>query len=124
MTQRLRVHIQGIVQGVGFRPYIYQLAHRHRLSGYVANTPKGVEVEVEGVQEALYHFLKELPESAPPLANIIQIDTEELPVASYSSFQIKSSEEGEERSTLISPDMETCLDCVGELSDPADRRYL
>ncbi|MCK5657993.1 MAG: acylphosphatase [Syntrophobacteria bacterium] len=66
MAQRLRVHIQGIVQGVGFRPFIYQLAHRHRLNGYVANTPKGVELEVEGGRDALHHFLKELPASAPP----------------------------------------------------------
>ena len=61
MTQRIRVHIQGIVQGVGFRPFIYQLAHRHRLNGYVTNTPKGVELEVEGGRDALNHFLEELP---------------------------------------------------------------
>ena len=96
MTQRIRVHIQGIVQGVGFRPFIYQLAHRHRLNGYVTNTPKGVELEVEGGRDALNHFLKELPESAPPLASITQIETEELPAAAYSTFEIKASEERSE----------------------------
>ncbi len=88
MAQRLRVHIQGIVQGVGFRPFIYQLAHRHRLNGYVANTPKGVELEVEGGRDALHHFLKELPESAPPLARITQIETEELPAAACSLYYV------------------------------------
>lgn len=124
MAQRLRVHIQGIVQGVGFRPFIYQLAHRHCLNGYVANTPKGVEIEVEGDREPLYHFLKELPGTAPPLACITQIDTEELPAADYSSFEIKSSVDGEERAALISPDTETCSDCLKELFDEQDRRYL
>ncbi|UCG11282.1 MAG: carbamoyltransferase HypF [Deltaproteobacteria bacterium] len=123
MAKRFRLNIQGIVQGVGFRPFVYQLAHRCRLNGYVANTPKGVAVEVEGDQESLYHFLKALPESAPPLANIIQIDTEELPAAEYGSFEIRSSEVGEERATLISPDTETCADCLAELFDPKDRRY-
>jgi hydrogenase maturation protein HypF len=124
MALRLRVHIQGIVQGVGFRPFVYQLAHQHRLNGYVVNTPKGVEIEVEGGQEALQHFLRQLPETAPPLATITQIDTEELPTANYYNFEIKASEEGEERAALISPDTATCSDCLRELIDQQDRRYL
>jgi len=124
MAQRLRVHIQGIVQGVGFRPFIYQLANRHRLNGYVTNTPRGVELEVEGEQEALHHFLKELPVSAPPLARITEITTEKLPAAVYTAFEIKSSAEGEERAALISPDTATCADCLSELFDQQDRRYL
>jgi hydrogenase maturation protein HypF len=124
MALRLRVHIQGIVQGVGFRPFVYQLAHQHRLNGYVANTPKGVEIEVEGGQVALQRFLQELPKTAPPLSTITQIDTEELPAANYSNFEIKSSEEGEERAVLISPDTATCGDCLRELFDQQDRRYL
>jgi hydrogenase maturation protein HypF len=123
MALRLRVHIQGIVQGVGFRPFVYQLAHQHRLNGYVANTPKGVEIEVEGGQEALQDFLQELPKTAPPLATITQIDTEELPTANYYNFEIKSSEDGEERAALISPDTATCSDCLRELFDQQDRRY-
>ena len=124
MSLRLRVHIQGIVQGVGFRPFVYQLAHQHRLNGYVANTPKGVEIEVEGGQVALRRFVQELPKTAPPLATITQIDTEELPAANYSNFEIKPSEEGEERAVLISPDTATCGDCLRELFDQQDRRYL
>ena len=122
MSLRLRVHIQGIVQGVGFRPFVYQLAHQHRLNGYVANTPKGVEIEVEGGQMALQRFLQELPKTAPPLSIITQIDSEELPSANYSGFEIKSSEEGEERAALISPDTATCGDCLRELFDQQDRR--
>ena len=124
MAQRLRVHIQGIVQGVGFRPFIYQLAHRHQLNGYVANTPRGVEIEVEGGQKALQHFLEELPQTTPPLANITQIDTEELPAADYNNFEIKPSEKGEGRAALISPDTATCSDCLEELFDQQNRRYL
>ena len=124
MAQRLKVHIQGIVQGVGFRPFIYQLAHRHHLNGYVTNTPRGVELEVEGDQKALHHFLTELPESAPPLARITEITTEELPPAAYTAFEIKSSAEGEERAALISPDTATCADCLSELFDQQNRRYL
>jgi len=124
MALRLRVHIQGMVQGVGFRPFVYQLALQHRLNGYVANTPKGVEIEVEGGQEALQQFLQELPKTAPPLATITQIDTEELPAAHYANFEIKSSAEGEERAALISPDTATCSDCLRELFDQQDRRYL
>jgi len=124
MALRLRVHIQGIVQGVGFRPFVYQLAHQHRLNGYVANTPRGVEIEVEGGQEALKNFLQELPKTAPPLATITQIETEELPAAHYYNFEIKSSEEGAGRAALISPDTATCSDCLRELFDQQDRRYL
>jgi hydrogenase maturation protein HypF len=123
MAQRLRIHIQGIVQGVGFRPFIYQLAHRHRLNGYVANTSKGVEVDLEGGRGALKAFLSELPKSLPPLASITQLETEELPPVAYGVFEIKSSEAGEERAALISPDTATCADCLRELFDPEDRRY-
>ncbi|MFP3870275.1 MAG: carbamoyltransferase HypF [Syntrophobacteria bacterium] len=123
MRQRLRVCIQGIVQGVGFRPFIYQLAQRHRLYGYVANTAKGVEMELEGVQEALYCFLEELPGSVPPLASITQMETEELPPVAYRAFEIRSSEQSQPRAALISPDTATCHECLRELFDPGDRRY-
>jgi hydrogenase maturation protein HypF len=124
MAQRLKVRIQGFVQGVGFRPFIYQLAQRHKLSGYVVNTSLGVELEVQGGQEQLGNFLEELPESVPPLASITRMDTEELPAADYQGFEIKASEAGEERAALISPDTETCAECLEELFDPQDRRYL
>jgi hydrogenase maturation protein HypF len=123
MVQRLRVRIQGMVQGVGFRPFIYQLAHRHRLLGYVANTPQGVELEIEGGQQDLHEFFADLPARLPPLASIIRMETEELPPLPYAAFEIRSSEHGAGRAALISPDTAICADCLRELFDPQDRRY-
>jgi hydrogenase maturation protein HypF len=123
MVQRLRVRIQGMVQGVGFRPFIYQLAHRHRLLGYVANTPQGVELEVEGGQQGLQEFFADLPAQLPPLASITRMETEELPPLPYTTFEIRSSEHGPGRVALISPDTAICADCLRELFDPQDRRY-
>jgi hydrogenase maturation protein HypF len=123
MVQRLRVRIQGMVQGVGFRPFIYQLAHRHRLFGYVTNTPQGVELEVEGGQQELHEFFADLPARLPPLARITRMETEELPPLPYTVFEIRSSEHGTGRVALISPDTAICADCLRELFDPQDRRY-
>jgi hydrogenase maturation protein HypF len=123
MTQRFRVRIQGIVQGVGFRPFVYQLALHCRLGGYVLNTAQGVEIEVEGSRQMLQRFLKELPKSVPPLAKITRMDTEELPPFDYKAFEIRSSEEGDQRAALISPDTAVCAECLRELFDPQDRRY-
>jgi len=81
-------------------------------------------MEVEGSPEDLHQFLTELPQSAPPLAHITQLETEELPAAAYRTFEIRSSAGGGERAALISPDTETCADCLRELFDPKDRRYL
>ena len=123
MVQRRRVRIQGIVQGVGFRPFIYQLAHRHRLYGYVANTPQGVELEIEGDESDLDRFLVDLPVNIPPLAHITRLETEALPPFAYTGFEIRTSAAGAERAALISPDTAICADCLRELFDPRDRRY-
>jgi len=108
---------------VGFRPFIYQLAHRHRLYGYVANTPQGVELEIEGNEADLDHFITDLPATLPPLASITRMESEELPLLSYTAFEIRTSEGGSERAALISPDTAICADCLRELFDPKDRRY-
>ena len=112
-----------MVQGVGFRPFIYQLAHRCRLHGYVANTPQGVELEIEGGREDLHEFFADLPARLPPLASITRMETEELPPLPYIAFEIRSSEHGAGRAALISPDTAICADCLRELFDPQDRRY-
>ena len=123
MTCLKRIWVQGVVQGVGFRPFVYRLAHEHGLKGWVRNTSAGVEVEVEGAQEALEAFLRDLETQAPPLARIEGITvTDALPVG-YHSFEIRHSEAQEGRYQLISPDIATCADCRCELFDPADRRY-
>jgi hydrogenase maturation protein HypF len=123
MVQRRKIRIQGIVQGVGFRPFVYQLAHRHRLLGYVANTAQGVELEIEGDEADLDQFLIDLPVNIPPLASITRMETEALPLLAYTSFEIRLSEAGAERAALISPDTAVCADCLRELFDPRDRRY-
>ena len=121
--RRLHVKVEGIVQGVGFRPFVYQLARRHRLEGWVRNRADGVEAEIAGAWDDVEAFLRELPEEAPPLARIVSIKTTDQPFAPLGPFQIVMSRGQESRATLISPDMCTCPDCLRELLDPEDRRY-
>ncbi|MBW2317186.1 MAG: carbamoyltransferase HypF [Deltaproteobacteria bacterium] len=115
--------IKGIVQGVGFRPFIYNLALANNVKGFVSNTSQGVYIEAEGVRESLDAFLSAIPEEKPPLALIVSIETAEQPTKKYSDFTIQKSESQEQRRTLISPDVCVCGDCLTELFDPNDRRY-
>ncbi len=123
MLRRSRGAIKGIVQGVGFRPFVYQLARRFNLNGYVSNTPSGVILEVEGQDTQIEQFRKALLSSPPPLAHIASAQWTELPPLKERGFVIRKSQMGEERSALISPDVCICKDCLRELFDPADRRY-
>jgi hydrogenase maturation protein HypF len=120
--KRIRVHIEGIVQGVGFRPFIYRLAHHHRLSGWVMNTPSGVVLEAQGAVEYSNSFLRAIPEQAPPLAVISSLRSEEISTVEESGFIIRESG-GAGNEVQIAPDCDVCPDCLGELFDPADRRY-
>jgi len=122
MKRRAKTSIEGIVQGVGFRPFIYQLARRNSLAGYVSNTSAGVDIEVEGESEAIERFLAEVRSETPPLARITRLDTTYLSPAAYGDFHIQASVAGA-RSALISPDVAVCEDCLRELFDPRDRRY-
>lgn len=123
MLRRIRLEIAGIVQGVGFRPYLYRLAQRHALCGWVRNTPSGVELELEGPTEALSSFQDELARSTPPLAVVEQVRAVPLDgLVGYDRFTIRSSAEGD-GGTLVSPDIAPCAACLRELADPADRRY-
>lgn len=121
--ERRRIVIQGIVQGVGFRPFVYGQALRRGLVGFVLNDSNGVTIEVEGTREALDGFQYALRAEAPPLARIDSIVTEPLPLCHESTFIIAHSEAGTERNALISPDTTTCDDCLHELFDANDRRY-
>jgi hydrogenase maturation protein HypF len=123
MRVRLHLSIQGIVQGVGFRPFIFQLAKVGNLSGYVSNSSQGVEIEAEGPEEALADFLNSIRQNPPPLACITDLKINPLPLARDRDFLIRPSLVTEDRSALISPDMATCPDCLRELRDPADRRF-
>ncbi|HSL31743.1 MAG TPA: carbamoyltransferase HypF [Anaerolineales bacterium] len=121
--QGLRVHITGIVQGVGFRPFVYTLARRHHLKGWVKNTSAGVEIEVDGDREALDLFLRHLRDEAPPLSRIDQISASFQSANGFRSLDILHSEAIEGAFQPISPDVATCTDCLRELFDPHDRRY-
>ncbi|GLW99991.1 carbamoyltransferase HypF [Microtetraspora sp. NBRC 16547] len=122
---RVRIRVEGIVQGVGFRPYVHSLARRLALSGWVGNDGEGVFIEAEGAAEDIARFQRDLPSQAPPLAVIDRISATVIPVLGERGgrgFDIAGSRGGG-RATLISPDVATCADCLSELFDPACRRY-
>ena len=121
--QRQRILIQGIVQGVGFRPFVYGQALGRGLGGFVLNDSRGVTIEVEGSSEALDGFQHALYTELPPLARIDSLVTEQLQPQQETKFVIAHSQSGAERNALISPDVSTCNDCLHELFDAADRRY-
>ncbi len=118
-----RINVHGVVQGVGFRPFVYRLAHEHALTGWVLNHSGGVSIEVEGPLAVLDAFLRDLQAKAPPLACIEGISAADYPPNGYATFEIRESRAEEGRYQLISPDIATCLDCQRELFDPTDRRY-
>jgi len=122
-TTRLQIAVRGAVQGVGFRPFVYRLARELNLTGWVNNTPQGVFIEVEGVQRTVAEFKFRLPSEAPPLARIISIEARELPPVGFTAFEIRPSEEGGSKATIILPDIAVCSECRRELFDPTDRRY-
>jgi hydrogenase maturation protein HypF len=117
------VRVEGVVQGVGFRPFVYSLATGLGLSGLVGNDVDGVFAEIEGSPEAAAKFLVLLEQEAPPLANIERVTTRALGVTGSLGFVIVPSVPGGQRRTLISADSATCDDCLRELADPADRRH-
>lgn len=118
----LRVHVKGVVQGVGFRPFVYGLASKLHLKGWVLNTTSGVVIEVEGPSSALDIFTRDLVRTAPPLSRIEEVETQPVPQNGYPRFEIRESL-AEAGYVLISPDIATCEACQRELLDPADRRY-
>ena len=120
MTRR-RIEVSGLVQGVGFRPYVYRLATERRLSGHILNTAAGVLIEVQGSPEAIESFLDSLPREAPPLARVTEVRVSELSANGDREFRILASEKSEACQTLISPDVAVCADCLRELFDPRDR---
>ncbi|HEU5198837.1 MAG TPA: carbamoyltransferase HypF [Ktedonobacterales bacterium] len=122
-TERRRILAQGIIQGVGFRPFVYGLAQRWGLTGFVLNDSAGVTIEVEGAPEAVDGFVRALREETPPLARIDTLVVEPVAPRQEKAFKIVQSQAGAERQALISPDMALCDDCLRELFDPGDRRY-
>ncbi len=124
MQVRKEIHVSGIVQGVGFRPYVYRLAKDRNLGGNISNTPAGVTIEIQGPPDLVEDFVSRLPEEAPALAQITCVSVRDVPCKPDERFEILSSHAGEHASALISPDVAVCDDCLRELFDPQDRRYL
>ncbi len=122
MAIRAQVVVRGIVQGVGFRPFVYRLAQEHQLSGWVLNSTQGVVIEVEGPQQRIAGFIAGLKADPPPQAVIERVETNLLPPVGYSSFIVEASREGDEF-VLISPDICICADCLNELRNSHDRRW-
>jgi hydrogenase maturation protein HypF len=118
-----RLKVNGIVQGVGFRPFVFQLAEKFSLKGTVANTSSGVSVHIEGSPENVAAFEKTLAEKSPPLAYISEISSQTDAVRNCAEFAIVKSKGQAKMSTLISPDVSVCDDCLGEMLAPDDRRY-
>jgi len=120
---RTAVRVEGIVQGVGFRPFVYSLASRLGLGGFVGNDVDGVFAEVEGNPAAVREFLRALTRDAPPLARVERVTAAPLGPAGTASFQIVASEPAGRRRALIAADSATCADCLRELADPSDPRF-
>jgi hydrogenase maturation protein HypF len=119
------VHVSGVVQGVGFRPFVYGLATRLNLRGWVNNNSAGVDIQIQGEEEQLQAFVRALQQEKPPLARIDSLTVTELPGSEvFSAFEIRLSEVIEGAFQPVAADVALCPDCERELFDPADRRYL
>jgi hydrogenase maturation protein HypF len=115
--------VNGIVQGIGFRPFVYRLALHYGLKGEISNTTTGVSLHVEGLEGDIESFSRDLNEKRPPLAYITEILSRSVPVRNFKEFAIAKSINRDAFSTLISPDISICKDCLREMLDPEDRRY-
>lgn len=117
------VKVNGIVQGVGFRPHVYRLAVEYNLKGWIINSSTGVILEVEGKEEDLREFMRRLQNEPPPRAVIRSCEMQEIPLHGFTSFTIKPSDDNGNTTAMISPDIAMCLECKKETSDIKDRRY-
>jgi len=118
-----KLEIKGIVQGVGFRPFVFQLAAWHQLTGTVSNTSAGVSIVIEGSETNIAKFLEDIEKYAPPLSRITEISAAPCPVEGFRTFSIIPSTTNAHAATLISPDVATCNDCLRELFDPKNQRF-
>jgi hydrogenase maturation protein HypF len=121
--RRVRLRVDGVVQGVGFRPYVHRLATELGLDGFVGNDEHGVVIEVQGDARAIAALLDRLPAEAPPLASVDRVAQEVVPPRAEPGFAIAASTGGGAADALVSPDVATCEDCLRELFDPSDRRH-
>lgn len=121
---KFKIEVQGIVQGVGFRPYVYNLALKHTLTGYVNNDDKGVNILLQGSKNGIDAFIKELKNNPPVLSKIDNISIyEDNSSKKFDTFNIVKSENKNKKSTLVSPDIAICKDCINDIFNSKDRRY-
>jgi hydrogenase maturation protein HypF len=124
MLDAVKIHVKGVVQGVGFRPFVYREAKKNLIAGWVLNAADGVHIHAQGESNHVDAFILALSNEAPAAARVEEIDIKEVPLEDFTSFEIRFSEDeaGTEK-TLVSPDLATCADCARELFDPANRRF-
>lgn len=123
-NKRIKIEITGAIQGVGFRPFIFNLANKLKLKGWIKNTSQGVLIEAEGGILALNSFIEKIQADKPIISYIQGIKYKYLDLKNFSSFQIVKSTSNKEKTTLIFPDIATCKDCASEIFDQTNRRYL
>lgn len=124
MIEALELKVEGIVQGVGFRPFVFRLAKKYLITGWVMNAADGVHIHAEGESQHLDEFTLEISNNAPAAAQVKRVDIKEVPLESFDDFQIRqSSDQDQGERTLVSPDLATCADCERELLDPANPRF-
>jgi len=124
MLEAINIQVKGVVQGVGFRPFVYREAKRHLISGWVLNATEGVFIHAEGEAKLLDEFVLEISENPPPASQVEEVEIKEVPLEGFTTFEIRFSEASTtEKTTLISPDLATCADCERELFAERDRRY-
>ena len=123
MTYARSIRVRGVVQGVGFRPFVFRLAHANTLAGWVLNGEEGVEIHLEGAEPSLDAFLRDLQAQPPPAARITAVEVRSAEPGGFHDFSIRESRSHAQPSTRISPDLPVCDECLRELFDPSDRRY-
>lgn len=124
MLQKVKIVIRGVVQGVGFRPFIYRLATQLNIKGWIINSSQGVFIEAEAERELLDIFISRIKSDKPKNSYIQSFENTWLDTEGFSNFEIRNSLEEGSKTALVLPDISTCKDCLGEIFDPANRRYL
>jgi hydrogenase maturation protein HypF len=124
MVSAYSIRIRGVVQGVGFRPFVYRLARANGLTGWVLNAEEGVEIHLEGGEQPLEVFLKELQTQPPPAASIAAVQVTPAAAAGFADFEIRTSKRTQKPTVRVSPDLPVCDECLKELMDLRDRRHL
>lgn len=123
LLKRVLITVGGCVQGVGFRPFIYRLAHAHKLVGFISNTCRGVKIDVQGIPEAISKFQQDIIHQKPAHATITEFNVSQAPFGHFTSFQIMASESDLDKALALLPDTAMCKECLQELFDRKNRRY-